>query len=92
MNTCSMSTSPSVRNPISIDFVAALYRVSAVNSAGGTGETRTELDSHADTSVGGSNTVLLGPTQHTVQVSAFAPGYGSKEYPSTSCAVHMKRE
>ena len=61
-------------------FIASLYRVSATTAVADE-ETRTELDSHADTSCGGSNTVLLGPTQQTVKVSAFAPGYGSKEYP-----------
>jgi len=54
--------------------------VSAVNPDN-TGEGRSELDSHADTCVGGSNSALLGPAQNTATVSAFAPGYGKKSYP-----------
>jgi hypothetical protein len=67
-------------SPLSDEFVRALYRVSAVNPDN-TGECRSELDSHADTCVGGSNTALLGPAQTVARVSAFAPGYGSKDYP-----------
>ena len=44
-------------------------------------EARCDLDSHADTCVGGSNTTLLGPIQRTIDVSAFAPSYGTQTLP-----------
>ena len=61
-------------------LISALHRVSEVSLPTDT-EARMELDSHADTCVGGSNTAIIGPVQRTVTVSAFAPGYGSKSYP-----------
>ena len=44
-------------------------------------EAQCDLDSHADTCVGGSNTTLLGPIQRTIDVSAFAPSYGTQTLP-----------
>ena len=61
-----------------VSFIAALERVAAASSEI---ETRCELDSHTDTCVGGSNTVLIGLIQSRVTVSAFAPGYGKKDFP-----------
>ena len=71
----------SVDSPTHHSFLQSLYRVSAVSCSGdATSECRSELDSHADSFVGGSNTIRLGPVQKLVTVSAFAPGYGAKDY------------
>ena len=72
---------PDVPSPLSHHFIAALFRVSAASSDSIPGGLRSELDSHADTCVGGSNTMMIGPSQTTVRVSAFAPGCGTKHYP-----------
>ena len=71
----------SVDSPLPHRFLQSLYRVSAVSCADDAkGEYRSELDSHADSFVGGSNTIRIGPVQKLVTVSAFAPGYGAKDY------------
>ena len=61
-------------------FIAALRRI-AYTTASDLEEALCELDSHADTCVGGSNTARLGPVLYTVMVSAFAPSCGSQEFP-----------
>ena len=51
------------------------------------GGTRCELDSHADTCVGGSNFLPIGEPKRTVNVYAFSKEYGSRTYPITSMAT-----
>jgi hypothetical protein len=48
---------------------------------------RAELDSHADTCVGGSNVALLHATGFTVSVSAYSPEYDAlPDIPIATCA------
>ena len=66
---------------LSSSTVCALTRICGMGNSDDTSEPWCEFDSHADTCVGGSNTCLMGPPDRMVTVSAFAPGYGSKDYP-----------
>ena len=68
-------------NPLYLKLVASVFNVSCVATDSDTEEGRTELDSHADASVSGSNTVLLGEPVYYAKVHAFAPGYGAKSLP-----------
>ena len=53
----------------------------------GNASDRAELDSHADTCVGGDNVVLLHETGFKVSVSAYSPEYAAlKDIPIASCA------
>ncbi len=54
---------------------ATIYNVSSTTNDGS--NLRWELDSHADTCVAGSNTVLLGEHERMVRVRAFNPKYGT---------------
>ena len=40
---------------------------------------RSELDSHADTTVGGANTVILARTNHEVKITPFSQEYEAME-------------
>ena len=58
-------------------FLETLFNICSVHSTNDGSYPRCELDSHADTSVAGRNTVLLGPPERTVSVGAFTEAYGT---------------
>ena len=66
-------------------FVKHVFRVSASTPSGDDEDTRTELDSHADTCVAGRNTLLVSDEGRQVTVHPYSGEY--KPIPDVSIAT-----